>query len=171
MACRRPRHYYTLRGVRRSPVFYNKNLIARSRPSPDIITLCPRATRVYNSDRVRAVYRICFVRSRNTLNVIPTVARVPRTFGSVVAARFLRYVRPPGPERTNLVRLSQWYSVDGRDTDARVYSAFVQMHADADTRRFLDESAEQSDRLLVQVWRSLASSVLNAFMTKTSVNG
>ncbi|KAL5243932.1 hypothetical protein ACI65C_011342 [Semiaphis heraclei] len=45
------------------------------------------------------------------------------------------------------------------------------MHADAETERFLDDSIEQSDRLLSQVWKSMVSSVLNVFMTKTSING
>lgn len=52
-----------------------------------------------------------------------------------------------------------------------MHSRFVQMYADADTERFLDDSTEQSDRLLMQVWQSLVSSVLNTFMTKTSING
>nr|BAH72299.1 ACYPI000457 [Acyrthosiphon pisum] len=64
-----------------------------------------------------------------------------------------------------------WYSVDKSQLDNDVYSSFVQMHADADTERFLDDSIEQSDRLLPQVWKSMVSSVLNVFMTKTSING
>ncbi|XP_060868365.1 protein-L-histidine N-pros-methyltransferase isoform X2 [Metopolophium dirhodum] len=64
-----------------------------------------------------------------------------------------------------------WYSVDKSQLDNDVFSSFVQMNADADTERFLDDSIEQSDRLLPQVWKSMVSSVLNVFMTKTSING
>ncbi|KAF0772649.1 methyltransferase-like protein 9 [Aphis craccivora] len=64
-----------------------------------------------------------------------------------------------------------WYSVDKSQLDDDVSSSFVQMHADADTERFLDDSIEESDKLLVQVWKSLVSSVLNVFMTRTSING
>ncbi|CAI6350368.1 unnamed protein product [Macrosiphum euphorbiae] len=64
-----------------------------------------------------------------------------------------------------------WYSVDKSQLDNDVFSSFVQMHADADTERFLDDSIEQSDRLLPQVWKSMVSSFLNVFMTKTSING
>ncbi|XP_025209170.1 methyltransferase-like protein 9 [Melanaphis sacchari] len=64
-----------------------------------------------------------------------------------------------------------WYSVDKSQLDNDVSLSFVQMHADADTERFLDDSIEQSDRLFMQVWKSLASTVLNMFMTKTSING
>ncbi|XP_050421059.1 protein-L-histidine N-pros-methyltransferase isoform X2 [Adelges cooleyi] len=45
------------------------------------------------------------------------------------------------------------------------------MAPDTDTERFLVDSTEQSDRLFTQIWQSAVSSVLNAFMTKTSING
>ncbi|XP_015370825.1 PREDICTED: methyltransferase-like protein 9 [Diuraphis noxia] len=64
-----------------------------------------------------------------------------------------------------------WYSVDKSKLDNEVFLNFVQMHADAETERFLNDSIEQSDRLLAQVWKSMVSSVLNVFMTKTSING
>ncbi|VVC24528.1 DREV methyltransferase,S-adenosyl-L-methionine-dependent methyltransferase [Cinara cedri] len=64
-----------------------------------------------------------------------------------------------------------WYSVDKSDLDPDVLAKFVQMAADADTERFMDDSTEQSDRMLTQLWQSFVSTVLNPFMTKTSING
>ncbi|XP_050543121.1 protein-L-histidine N-pros-methyltransferase [Daktulosphaira vitifoliae] len=64
-----------------------------------------------------------------------------------------------------------WYNVRKENLTDEVYVKFVQMSLDKDTEQFLDDSTEQSDNLITQLWQSAVSTVLNVFMTKTSING
>jgi len=67
---------------------------------------------------------------------------------------------------------SEWYSVKlNRLTTNSTREAFIQLHCDDETEQFIQESYEQSDWILTQLWYNIAKSVLSWFYCQTDING
>lgn len=66
---------------------------------------------------------------------------------------------------------SKWYFCDTEKMSESVREKYLPLGVDSDTDDFLSQAIKKSDWVFIQLWYSLAKSVLGWFMTQTSING
>merc|ERR1712212_1338704 len=65
----------------------------------------------------------------------------------------------------------EWYSLDTVKFRQHIKQKWIQLRKDEQTLNFLEHCYDKSDWILTQLYHSFAQSMLNWFMTKTSING
>lgn len=65
----------------------------------------------------------------------------------------------------------EWYALDTIKFHNHIKTKWIQLKKDEQTLNFLEHCYDKSDWVLTQLYHSVAQSVLNWFMTKTSING
>jgi len=72
----------------------------------------------------------------------------------------------------NLDTQEVWYSVNlGLISDKHIREKYVQLGKDEETEEFIQNSIEQSDWLLTQIYYNVAKSFLSFFLCQTDING
>ena len=66
---------------------------------------------------------------------------------------------------------SHWYNVSTDMINQDLSRLFVQLDADEETLRFIEQSIEKSDWFFTQMWHNLAKSFLSFFYATTDING
>ncbi|XP_065339788.1 protein-L-histidine N-pros-methyltransferase [Cloeon dipterum] len=55
--------------------------------------------------------------------------------------------------------------------DEKLRQMFVQLELDKETEQFLEDSTKKSENIILQMWHTMVSAVLQWFLTRTSING
>jgi len=67
--------------------------------------------------------------------------------------------------------LLQWYTLETSSMSDELKKKFLQSTEDEETKEFLTNCYEKAEWIFMQLYHSLARSLLSWFMSSTSVNG